>query len=147
MQVEGDSEVVNFALAAMLQAGLLGAEPVKAQTLSYNEAYAQSQSGDKPLVVMIGADWCPACVQMKNSALPQIAQDGVFKEVAFTVVDTDRQADIAKQVMDGGAIPQLIMYRKTSEGWQRERLQGGHSPSAILSFLRRGIHAAGRLVN
>ena len=138
---------MNFALAAMLQTGLLAAEPVKAQTLTYSEAYAQSESGEKPLVVMIGADWCPACVQMKNSALPQIAQDGVFKEVAFTVVDTDKNPEIAKQVMEPGTIPQLIMYHKTSNGWRRERLQGGNSPSAILSFLRRGIQAAGRLVN
>jgi thiol-disulfide isomerase/thioredoxin len=141
--------VINLVLAAMLQAGVLSAEPValKAESLSYNEAYAQSQAEEKPLVVLVGADWCPACVQMKKSTLPQVAQNGIFKDVAFTVVDTDRQGEIAKQVMDGGSIPQLIMYHKTNEGWKRERLMGGQSPSAIIAFLRRGIQAAGRLVN
>ena len=84
---------------------------------------------------------------MKNGVLPQIAQDGVFESVAFTVLDTDEHPEIARQVMDAGAIPQLVMYQKTADGWRRERLLGGQSPSAILSFLRRGIQAAGRLVN
>ena len=37
--------------------------------------------------------------------------------------------------------------RNALDGLFRERLMGGQSPSAILSFLRRGIQAAGRLVN
>lgn len=136
-------------MAAMLQAGVLSADPVsmKTETLSYSDAYAQSQTGEKPLVVLVGAEWCPACVTMKKSTLPQVAQNGIFKDVAFTVVDTDRQSDIAKQVMEGGSIPQLIMFHKTSDGWKRERLMGGQSPTAIISFLRRGVQAAGRLVN
>ena len=141
--------MINLAMAVMLQAGMVSAEPValKAETLSYTDAYAQSQAGDKPLVVLVGADWCPACVQMKKSTLPQVAQNGIFKDVAFTVVDTDREGDIARQVMEGGSIPQLIMYHKTSDGWKRERLMGGQSPTAVISFLRRGVQAAGRLVN
>lgn len=141
--------MINFAMAAMMQAGILAAEPVSLNngTLSYNEAYAQSQAGDKPLVVLVGAEWCPACVTMKKSTIPQVAQNGIFKDVAFTVVDTDQHSEIAKQVMEGGSIPQLIMFHKTSEGWKRERLQGGQSASAILSFLRRGVQAAGRIVN
>jgi thioredoxin-like negative regulator of GroEL len=140
--------VINLAMAAVLQAGILAAEPVslKSETLTYTEAYAQAQAQEKPLVVLVGAEWCPACVTMKKSTIPQVAQNGIFKDVAFTVVDTDRQADIAQQVMEGGSIPQLIMFHKTSEGWKRERLTGGQSASAILAFLRRGVQAAGRLV-
>ena len=141
--------MINLALAAMLQAGILAAEPVssKSEALTYTEAYAQSQADDKPLVVLVGAEWCPACVTMKKSTIPQLAQNGIFKNVAFTMVDTDQHSEIAKQVMEGGSIPQLIMFHKTSDGWKRERLTGGQSASAILSFLRRGVQAAGRIVN
>jgi thioredoxin-like negative regulator of GroEL len=131
----------------MLQVGVVSAEPATpAQTLTYKEAYAEAENGDKPLVVMIGADWCPACVQMKKTAIPQVAKDDVFKEVAFTMIDADRQADIARQMMEGGSIPQVLMFRKTADGWQREKLSGGNSASAIVSFLRRGVQAAGRMV-
>lgn len=140
--------MIHFALAALLQVGAVTAEAATtpAQPLSYNEAYAEAERGEKPLVVMIGADWCPACVQMKKNAIPQAAKDDVFKEVAFTVIDTDRHADLARQMMEGGSIPQLLLFRKTADGWQREKLTGGNSASAIVSFLRRGVQAAGRIV-
>jgi thioredoxin-like negative regulator of GroEL len=132
----------------MLQVGTVTAEAATtpAQPLSYTEAYAEAERGDKPLVVMIGAEWCPACVQMKKTAIPQAAKDDVFKEVAFTMIDADRQGDIARQMMEGSSIPQLLMFRKTADGWQREKLTGGNSASAIVSFLRRGVQAAGRMV-
>lgn len=132
--------MITFTMAAMLQASVLAAEP-----LSYDEAYKEAESG-KPLVMLIGADWCPACQTMKNSSLPKVEQDGVLQEVAFTVVNTDTQREIAKEAMEGGSIPQLVMYHKTETGWQRQRLNGPQSPSAIVSFLRRGIAAARRVV-
>jgi hypothetical protein len=49
-------------------------------------------------------------------------------------------------MMEGGSIPQVLMFRKTADGWQREKLSGGNSASAIVSFLRRGVQAAGRMV-
>jgi thiol-disulfide isomerase/thioredoxin len=134
---------MNFALAAVLQTVILGAEP-----LPYEKAFEEASKNEtKPLVVLVGADWCSACQVMKNASMPQVAKDGVMKDVAFTVVDADRQSDIAKQVMDGGSIPQLVMFHKTNEGWKRERLVGAQSPTAIISFLRRGVQAARRLVD
>jgi thioredoxin-like negative regulator of GroEL len=133
--------VLNLVLAAVMQTSVLGAEP-----LSYDDAYRASRAEGKPLVVLVGADWCGACRVLKNSALPQVAKDSVFGEVAFTVVDTDKDRELAQQVMDPGTIPQLIMYHKTAEGWQRSKLSGSQSPGAIISFLRRGIQAAANLV-
>ena len=132
--------MIHLAMAALLQVAVPAAEP-----LSYKEAYEQAEQG-KPLVVLVGAEWCPACVQMKKDSLPKVAEEGVLKQVAFTVVDTDKQGELAKEVMDEGGIPQLIMFHKNGDGWRRERLMGAQSPSAIVSFLRRGLQAAGRLV-
>ena len=133
--------MLNLVLAAMLQASVLSAEP-----LSYDEAFEASQAEGKPLVVLVGADWCGACRVMKNSALPQVAKDGVFQEVAFTMVDTDKDQALAKQVMDPGSIPQLIMYHKTADGWRRSKLVGAQSPTSTISFLRRGIQTAAEIV-
>jgi len=141
--------VIHVALSAMLQLSVLSAEvaPANSGSLTYVEAYRASQAEDKPLVVLVGADWCPACQTMKKSSMPQVANDGVFKEVAFTIVDTDKQSDIAREIMQGGSIPQLVMFHKTADGWRSERLVGGQSPSNILAFIRRGVRAAGKIVN
>lgn len=133
--------MIGLAMSALLQTSLISAAP-----LSYQDAYAETEKTGKPLVVLIGADWCPACQTMKNSAIPQVAQDGVFSDVSFTFVDADRNPEIAQQVMEGGSIPQLVMFSKAADGWRQERLVGAQSPGAILSFLRRGIKAAGKLL-
>jgi len=36
--------------------------------------------------------------------------------VVFAVVNPDRDRDLANQLTGGGPIPQLVMYRKTSNG-------------------------------
>lgn len=134
--------MLNVAMAALLQTVIVGVEP-----LPYDKAFEEaSKSANKPLVVLVGADWCSACQTLKQAAMPQVAKDGVMKEVAFTVIDADRDSEIAKQVMEGGSIPQLVMFSKTADGWKRERLVGAQSPTAIISFLRRGVQAARRLV-
>jgi thioredoxin-like negative regulator of GroEL len=132
---------MNLAFAALLQTTILGAQP-----LPYADAIKQSESDNKPLVVLVGAEWCGPCQTLKNTTMPVVHKDGVMQEVSFTVLDADRDSELAKQVTDGGAIPQLVMFHKTAEGWQRQKLVGVQSPSAIISFLRRGVQAAGRLV-
>ncbi len=116
--------------------------------MTYDQAFAENAKSGKPLVVLVGAEWCGACRVMKNTSLPQVSQDDVFQEVAFTVVDTDKQQEIAKQVMQGGSIPQLIMFHRTSEGWQTQRLVGAQSPANIIKFLREGVkNSLGKLAN
>ncbi|MGC3968385.1 MAG: thioredoxin family protein [Pirellulales bacterium] len=127
--------MISTAMAALLQTVVLSAGP----TMSYEQAYAETEKTGKPLVVLVGADWCGACRVMKNSAIPQVANDEVFQNVAFTVVNTDTQSDIAKQVMQGGSIPQLIMFQRDGEKWTQQRLVGAQSPTAIIRFLRAGV--------
>ena len=133
--------MVSSVAAAFVQISLLGASP-----LSYEQAYKENEQSGKPLVVLIGAEWCPACKVMKNATMPQVAKDGVFHDVAFTVVDADKQPQVAKEMLSSGGIPQLVMFHRTADGWRHERLIGAQSPSAVVNFLRRGIrNAADRL--
>jgi thiol-disulfide isomerase/thioredoxin len=127
--------VISTAMAALLQTVVLSASP----TMTYEQAYAETEKTGKPLVVLIGADWCGACRVMKNTALPQVAQDAVFNDVAFTTVNTDTQKDIVKQVMQGGSIPQLVMFQRDGDKWTQQRLVGAQSPTAIIQFLRAGV--------
>ncbi|MCE9605572.1 MAG: thioredoxin family protein [Planctomycetia bacterium] len=129
--------MIHAALAALLQTAVLSASP-----LTYEQAFEENAKTGKPLVVLIGAEWCPGCVTMKRSSMPAVAKDAVFGEVAYTVLDTDKQTAIAQQMMQGGSIPQLVMFHKTAAGWQHDRLVGAQSPTAIIQFLRKGIKAA-----
>jgi thioredoxin-like negative regulator of GroEL len=108
---------------------------------SYAEAHKVHSETGQPMVILVGAEWCPACVQMKNSAIPQVARRGLLKKVAFATVNTDQQGSLARKLMKGGSIPQLIMYRKTRSGWSRRLLVGKQSPEQIEAFINQGLEA------
>jgi thioredoxin-like negative regulator of GroEL len=113
---------------------------------NYADAHKLTAETGRPLVVLVGADWCPACQVMKNSTMPTVAQGGVLNKVAFAVVNTDQQPAIAQQIMTPGVIPQLVMYRKTVTGWRRDALVGAHSSQEIESFLLGGLDAPTAIV-
>ncbi len=56
-------------------------------------------------------------------------------------VNSDHEGVLARQLMEGGPIPQLIMFRKTADGWQRSSLVGWRGLGEIESFLQQGISA------
>jgi thioredoxin-like negative regulator of GroEL len=126
--------MMSFAFSAMVQVSLIttGAN-------NYAEAHKQHLDTGRPMVLLVGAEWCPACAQMKNSVLPRVASRGTLNKVAFAHVNTDRDGRIAKSVMQGGTIPQLIMYRKTPTGWKRHLLVGVQSPEKIEAFINDGL--------
>lgn len=131
--------MTTLTLAALLHASVL-ATGANNHFVSYAEAHKVNAETGRPLVVLIGADWCPACRQMK-SAVPQLAQKGVLQKVAFTVLNTDHDGVIAQKMMTGGSIPQLVMYNKTAAGWKRSSLTGSQSPAAIEAFINAGVAA------
>jgi hypothetical protein len=63
----------------------------------------------------------------------------MLEKVAFAVVNTDQERKLARQLMSGGAIPQLIVYHKTADGWRRQSLVGAQSPSTIESMINRAL--------
>ena len=103
---------------------------------TYPVAYEKTNETGQPLVVLVGADWCPACVQMKNNIMPQVEKQGGLAKVNFAYINTDQQNDLAKKLMKGGSIPQLIMFRKTRNGgWLRRQLNGAHSVNETQTFV------------
>ncbi len=71
----------------------------------YAEAYEKHETDGKPMLVLVTADWCPGCVKMKNDVLPHVKTD-------YTLVDFDKEPKLAKKLMKGTMIPQLILFRK-----------------------------------
>ena len=103
---------------------------------TYADAYKQTVETGKPLVVLVGASWCPACQSMKTSIMPTVAAQGGLDKVTFAYVNTDQQNELAGKLMEGGLIPQLVMFEKTDDGgWKQKRLVGAQSVSAVVSFV------------
>lgn len=105
----------------------------------YSDAYQETQETGRPLVVLVGADWCPACRTMKTSVIPEAQRRGVLGKVSFAVVNTDRQSSIARKLMRGGSIPQLIVFHKTDDGWKRRQMTGVQSVSDIESAVNSAL--------
>jgi thioredoxin-like negative regulator of GroEL len=127
----------SLTLAIVLQAAL--AAPVEP---NYRDAYTEATHSGKPLVVLVGADWCPGCRTMHHSTMPQAAQRGMMKDVTFAQVNTDHDSQLARQLLVGGSIPQLVMFYQTPEGWQKKHLTGAQSLGSIESFLKVGVDAS-----
>jgi len=72
---------------------------------------------------------------MKTSIMPSVAAQGGLDKVAFAYVNTDQQNELAGKLMEGGLIPQLVMFEKTDDGWKQKRLVGAQSVSAVVSFV------------
>jgi thioredoxin-like negative regulator of GroEL len=63
----------------------------------------------------------------------------VLGKVSFAVVNTDRQSSIARKLMRGGSIPQLIVFHKTDDGWKRRQMTGVQSVSDIESAVNSAL--------
>lgn len=109
---------------------------------NYADAYKQSVLEDKPLMVVVGAPWCPACNVLKNSTLGPMVESGELDGVSLAMINRDDDPELAKQLTNGvNTLPQIIVYSK-EEGtgqWQRRRLMGFQKRQPIRTLIRRAI--------
>jgi thiol-disulfide isomerase/thioredoxin len=127
---------VSTLIAALLNLSFLASPG----TTAYDDAYRLATADEgRPLVVLVGADWCPACQRMRQAIVPELQQRGSLAKVAFAVVNTDREGHLAGQLMEGNTIPQLVMFVKTDKGWSRRQLTGSQSVGDVEGFLASGM--------
>jgi thioredoxin-like negative regulator of GroEL len=138
--------MTSMLLATIVQTALLatGAEAASVETVSipietYAAAHQTVTETGKPMVVMVSTDWCPPCQTMKKTILPRVREHGFLRKVAFAVVNPDRDRDLAEKLTGGGPIPQLVMFRKTPDGWMRKNLVGGQSVETVEQFIKEGL--------
>ena len=135
--------MISLTFTTVLQASILAATAaagVSAKPVDdYAVARAKTAKTGQPIVILVGAEWCPACVEMKQKVLPEIRKRGILQQVAFANVNLDKQNKLAEQLTGGGPIPQMIMYRKTRRGWLRRALIGGQNCKTVEVFIDSGI--------
>lgn len=109
-------------------------QAVSEKAMTYSEAYKKAQAGDKPLLVMVTAEWCPPCRVMKANTLPLLLQKKTFKNFHFAMLDYDQESEIANELIGDRGLPQLIMYEKSNGKWLRRYING-----------KKGIHSVERV--
>ena len=128
--------MTSLTFAVVLQASV-----VAAGADSYAEAHRRGVQTGVPLVVLVGAEWCPACKVLENTVIPQVREHGYLRCVAFAMVDYDREREISQRLVGDGPLPQMLMYRKTAEGWKVRKLVGSQPVHAVEWFIYQGVTA------
>ena len=117
----------------LLLAGFLGGGEV-----SYEQAFKATQADGQPLLVLVGAEWCPGCRTMKHGVLANMHASGQLAGANYAIVDADEQPELSGQLMRGGTIPQLIVFARNTDGrWRREQITGATSPSDVAALIDR----------
>lgn len=120
------SAILLIAVSSVAVAG----EPV-----DYRTAYEKAQQGDKPLLVLVTAEWCPPCRIMKSQTIPQLMKKDAFKEFHYATVDLDREQAVAQQLIGQRGVPQLILFEKKEGKWTRRYLRGVQTPETVEAFV------------
>ncbi len=107
---------------------------------TYREAFREASVTGKPLLLLVGADWCHHCVVVKQELLPKLEKSGLLDRVAFAYVDYDRDSRLAGQLMSGRFLPEMVMFTKGPDGWEVTRLSGGTSLGQLERFVKAGLH-------
>ncbi len=126
--------MTSLGFAVILQASL-----ALTGTDGYAEAHQAVTQTGRPMLVVVGADWCPACQALEKTVIPQVRQRGLLRRVAFAIVNLDHDRELGQELTAGGPIPQMLMYRKTASGWKMRRLIGNQSVEAVESFINEGL--------
>ena len=129
--------MVSLLLAVIL--GSVTSESVPHK--DYAEAYKESVAEEKPLMVVVGAPWCPACNVLKSSTIVPMAETGELKEVSVALLNRDDDPELAKQLTKGERmLPQIIVFSKSSNGsWQRRQLSGFQPKQPVRSLIRKAV--------
>ena len=123
------SFVVLFATCAMLVDG--------SQPIDYTTAYARAQSGDKPLLVLVTAEWCPPCQTMKATTIPELMSKNAFKDFHYATVDLGKEEKLARKLIGTRGVPQFILFEKNNEKWEKRYLRGIQSAQTVEAFMAR----------
>jgi thiol:disulfide interchange protein len=105
------------------------------QPTDYFTAYKNAQSGNKPMLVLVTAEWCPPCQVMKATTIPQLMQRNAFSQFNYATVDLDEEERLARQLIGDRGVPQLIMFEKQNGEWVRRYLRGIQTAETVEAFV------------
>lgn len=120
---------ILFASAAVFATAAAARAAVVRQPFT-PEAFAAAQAAGRPILVEVGAPWCPICRIQKIVLGPLLAQ-ARFQDILVLEIDFDRQKDALRQV-NARITSTLIIYRGEDE---MGRSLGDTNPESVESLL------------
>lgn len=102
---------------------------------SYRDAYHDAVQGEKPLLVLVTAQWCPPCQVMKSTTIPELLRKDSFSSFHYATVDLDKEESLARQLIGTRGLPQLIMFEQVEGKWIRRYLRGMQSVETVEAFV------------
>jgi thiol-disulfide isomerase/thioredoxin len=125
--------MTSLVLAALLQVTLAVSDT------PYEQALKKSEASGRPVLILIGADWCPYCKIVERDVMPKLKAQGLMDKVEYFYMDYDRDAGLVSKTLRGEIIPEMIMLTKTADGWKRADLSGGYKLAPIESFIKANL--------
>ncbi|MBL8856320.1 MAG: thioredoxin family protein [Planctomycetaceae bacterium] len=114
----------------------VGKTVTKAEDRTYATAFAEAQAAQRPLVVVVTATWCPPCQVLKNKVINPLEAKKGFDNVILAYVDMDKEPALAKQLIGGQGIPQLIVFEKNQDKWVKRNLSGFQELATVQDFIK-----------
>ncbi len=106
----------------------------------YAEAYEASVEEHKPLMVVVGAPWCPACNVLKETTIKQMATTGELDSVSLAVINKDDDPELVEQLTgDDKMLPQIIVFTQENGSWKRRKLLGFQPKQPVRSLIRNAL--------
>ncbi|GAB5407070.1 MAG: hypothetical protein Aurels2KO_53010 [Aureliella sp.] len=109
----------------------------KKAPLKYEDALKKSQKEKKPLLILVGANWCASCQIMKRDTIEPMQKAGELDNVIVTHVDKDKRPELAEQLMKGPTLPQVVLFSNRTGAWKRFSLTGMQSKGRMAELLGR----------
>ncbi len=128
-------------MVSMLLAVVFGSVTTAPIKTDYAEAYQESVTHNKPLMVVVAAPWCPACNVLKESTLEPMARTGELDQVSVAVLNRDTDPELADQLTKGEKmLPQIILFTRGDDGrWKRQQLRGYQPKQPVRNLIRSAV--------
>ena len=130
--------MIGLLISVMLPLAAISSQTAPSQAEQFDLAYQRSVETGRPLVVLLGARWCPGCRVMQHEVMPEVEKSGGLEQVEFVHIDIDRNRRLAAKLSKANTIPQLIRYHKTPDGWKYNLLNGAYKVDEVKAFIKTG---------
>lgn len=110
------------------------AASVKYGRYDYDSTLQIAKADNAPLLVLIGAEWCPYCKLVYRRIDGMKASKAL--STAFAYIDEDKQPSLAVRLKRGNGLPQLFYWRSANDTRAASWRMGDTSEQQILAMVR-----------
>jgi thioredoxin-related protein len=90
---------------------------------TYGEAIQKSQQENKPLLVIVSANYCAPCQVLKRNVIKPMLDSGELKEVYVSYVEEEKDKELFDKLLgENKSIPKIIIYHKKNDKWFRGKV-------------------------